>query len=49
MKIEIKDTTRNGKVFVRNLTPQKIVERQLQQIAGEIKNINNSLRKALYE
>lgn len=49
MKIQVKDKTRNGKVFVRNLTSQKKVERQLQQIVQEISNINNSLRKTIYE
>lgn len=48
MKIQVTDKSHNGKVFVRNLSAQKKVESQLDEINRIIKDITNDLKKAVY-
>ena len=56
MRIQVKDKSNNGAVFIRNLTPQKKVERQLNDIITELKEARDNLstlksqmEKAIYE
>lgn len=49
MKIQVKDKSHNGKVFVRNMTWQKRCEEQLNQIISELTNIKSNLETSKME
>lgn len=46
MKIQVKDKSQNGVVYVRHISWQKRCEEQLNQILSEMINIKSKLKEA---